>query len=78
MSNESYLQTKEELQEYREEVDFDLQKFMRGDRPPNYNNEAHKCLTYLDVIHSSTDLNYGALKYACMTIHPMQQPLVKA
>ena len=77
MSDEPYLQTKEELQEYRE-VDFDLQKFMRGDRPPNYNNAAHKCLTYLDFIHSSTDLNYGALKYVFMTMHSMQQPFVKA
>ena len=51
MSDEPYLQTKEELQEYHE-VDFDLQMFMRGDRPPNYNNAVPKCLTYLDVIHS--------------------------
>ena len=41
MSDESYLPTKEELQEYREKVDSYLQKFMRGERRPNYTNAVH-------------------------------------
>ena len=41
MSDETYLPSKEELQEYREKADGELGKFLRGERRANYTNAVH-------------------------------------
>ena len=72
MSDESYLPGKEELKEFRERLDKELQKFLQGEKKPNYTNavtlrrvlEAKICL--LDFNRAGPLVNAKMSEYESM------------